>query len=230
MDHTDSFIDEVTEEVRRDRLFAAFRKYGWIGVVAILGLVGGSAYVEWSKTQRAARAEAFGDGILSALEAENPSEALAALPVAGPQGGMRKLLTAAQAAEDGKVDLALADLRAVAGDATLPDSLRQPGPAQRRFWSRARRWAREARGRAGGAGRTRGAVPADGDGAAGAGGAGRGRQGWRHREGARDHGRGWRDLGLATARDRVDCGAGGRSGCEMMRRCRGKDMKAGGLR
>jgi hypothetical protein len=125
VDHTDSFIDEVTEEVRRDRLFAAFRKYGWIGVVAILGLVGGSAYVEWSKTQRAARAEAFGDGILSALEAENPSEALAALPVAGPQGGMRKLLTAAQAAEDGKVDLALADLRAVAGDATLPDSLRQ---------------------------------------------------------------------------------------------------------
>ncbi|ETD81413.1 hypothetical protein ACTTAL_11985 [Rhodobacter capsulatus] len=125
MDHTDSFIDEVTEEVRRDRLFAAFRKYGWIGVVAILGLVGGSAYVEWSKTQRQARAEAFGDGILSALEAENPTEALAALPVAGPQGGMRKLLTAAQAAEDGKVDLALADLRAVAGDATLPDSLRQ---------------------------------------------------------------------------------------------------------
>ena len=125
MDQTDSFIDEVTEEVRRDRLFAAFRKYGWIGVVAILGLVGGSAYVEWSKTQRAARAEAFGDGILSALEAENPAEALAALPVAGPQGGMRKLLTAAQAAEDGKVDLALADLRAVAGDATLPDSLRQ---------------------------------------------------------------------------------------------------------
>lgn len=125
MDHTDSFIDEVTEEVRRDRLFAAFRKYGWIGVVAILGLVGGSAYVEWEKTQRQARAEAFGDGILSALETENPTEALAALPVSGPQGGMLKLLTAAQAAEDGKAEVALADLRAVAGDATLPDSLRQ---------------------------------------------------------------------------------------------------------
>lgn len=125
MDQTDSFIDEVTEEVRRDRLFAAFRKYGWIGVVAILALVGGSAYVEWDKTQRQARAEAFGDGILSALEAENPAEALAALPVSGPQDGMRKLLTAAQAAEDGKVEVALADLRAVAGDATLPDSLRQ---------------------------------------------------------------------------------------------------------
>ena len=31
----DSFIDEVTEEVRRDRLFAAFRKYGWIGVLLV---------------------------------------------------------------------------------------------------------------------------------------------------------------------------------------------------
>jgi len=125
VDHTDSFIDEVTEEVRRDRLFAAFRKYGWIGVVAILGLVGGSAYVEWNKAQVRARAEAFGDGVLSALEAENPAEAVAALPVEGPQVGVVKLLTAAQAAEDGKAEAALADLRAVAGDATLPDSLRQ---------------------------------------------------------------------------------------------------------
>ncbi|PYF10021.1 hypothetical protein C8J30_106153 [Rhodobacter viridis] len=125
MDHTDSFIDEVTEEVRRDRLFAAFRKYGWIGVVAILGLVGGSAYVEWDKAQARARAEAFGDGVLSALEAENPAEAVAALPAEGPQVGLVKLLTAAQAAEDGKTEAALVDLRAIAGDATLPDSLRQ---------------------------------------------------------------------------------------------------------
>ena len=34
MSNPDSFIDEVTEEVRRDRLFAVFRKYGWIGVLA----------------------------------------------------------------------------------------------------------------------------------------------------------------------------------------------------
>jgi len=41
LSNPDSFIDEVTEEVRRDRLFRLFRKYGWIGVVIILGLVGG---------------------------------------------------------------------------------------------------------------------------------------------------------------------------------------------
>ena len=29
MSDTDSFIDEVTEEVRRDALFAQFRRYGW---------------------------------------------------------------------------------------------------------------------------------------------------------------------------------------------------------
>ena len=43
----DSFIDEVTEEVRRDKLFAFFRRYGWIGVVLALLIVGGAAYSEW---------------------------------------------------------------------------------------------------------------------------------------------------------------------------------------
>ena len=58
----ESFIDEVTEEVRRDRLFAIFRKYGWIGVVIVLGVVGGTAYNEWSKSKDAARAQARTSG------------------------------------------------------------------------------------------------------------------------------------------------------------------------
>ena len=40
MSDTDSFIDEVTEEVKRDRLFATMRKYGWIAVLIVLLLVG----------------------------------------------------------------------------------------------------------------------------------------------------------------------------------------------
>ncbi|MBZ4022866.1 hypothetical protein CKO11_10380 [Rhodobacter sp. TJ_12] len=125
MHDSDSFIDEVTEEVRRDRLWGLFRKYGWIGVVAILALVGGSAYVEWQKASAKAEAEAFGDAVLAALQTENPAEALQAIPAAGPQEALVKLLTAAQAAEDGKRAAALADLRAVGADASLPDSLRQ---------------------------------------------------------------------------------------------------------
>ena len=62
----DSFISEVTEEVRRDRLYAMFRKYGWIGVVIVLGVVGGAAYTEWTKARAAARAQSFGDALLEA--------------------------------------------------------------------------------------------------------------------------------------------------------------------
>ena len=43
MSETDSFIDEVNEEVRRDRLYAALRRYGWIAIVAVLAIVGGAA-------------------------------------------------------------------------------------------------------------------------------------------------------------------------------------------
>jgi hypothetical protein len=34
MSDTDSFIDEVTEEVRRDRMFFMLKRYGWIAVPA----------------------------------------------------------------------------------------------------------------------------------------------------------------------------------------------------
>ena len=45
---TDSFIDEVTEEVRRDRLFALFRRFGWIALAIILIIVAGTAWREYS--------------------------------------------------------------------------------------------------------------------------------------------------------------------------------------
>ena len=71
MSNTDSFIEEVTEEVRRDRLYALMRRYGWIAVLAILLLVGGAAWNEWRKAQAQARAAAFGDAILAALAASD---------------------------------------------------------------------------------------------------------------------------------------------------------------
>ena len=71
MSDTDSFIDEVTEEVRRDRLFGYFRRYGWIAAVVILGLVGGTAYNEWSKSTAAQVAQARGDALLDALDMDD---------------------------------------------------------------------------------------------------------------------------------------------------------------
>ncbi len=64
----DSFIEEVTEAVRRDRLFTFFRRYGWIGVVAIVGIVALSAWTEWTKRRDEARAQAFGDAVVAAME------------------------------------------------------------------------------------------------------------------------------------------------------------------
>lgn len=125
MSNPDSFIDEVTEEVRRDRLFALFRKYGWIGVVVVLAIVGGAGYSEWRKLQAEARAEAFGDAVLDALDMGKPEErvaALAGIPTDGEQTAVLKLLLASDPTGDRAGTLAA--LEALAADATQPASYR----------------------------------------------------------------------------------------------------------
>lgn len=125
MSNPDSFIDEVTEEVRRDRLFRLFRKYGWIGVVIILGLVGGTAWTEWSKSRADARAQAFGDAVIDALDQGTPEErreALAAVPADAGQAGLLGLIMASDPAEDKAARLAALDK--VANDASLSPAYR----------------------------------------------------------------------------------------------------------
>ncbi|WP_333817017.1 hypothetical protein [Tabrizicola sp.] len=120
MSNPDSFIDEVTEEVRRDRLFRLFRKYGWIGMVIILGLVVGTAWTEWSKSRAESRAEAFGDAVIDALDQGTPEErreALAAVPAAAGQTAILQLIAASDLAEDKAATLAALDK--VAGDGSL---------------------------------------------------------------------------------------------------------------
>ncbi len=125
MSNPESFIDEVTEEVRRDRLFAVFRKYGWIGAVIVLGVVGGTAWREWSRASEAARAQTFGDGVMSALEQGAPDDrraAIAALPADGGQVALLQLLLASDPGEDRAGTLAALD--ALAADSTQPQSYR----------------------------------------------------------------------------------------------------------
>jgi hypothetical protein len=121
----DSFIDEVTEEIRRDRLFAAFRKYGWIGVVIVVGIVVGAGWNEWSKAQAMSRAQAFGDGITDSFDLGGPEErraALAALPVDGGQIAIRQLLLASDPTQDRSGTLEALD--ALGADATQPQIYR----------------------------------------------------------------------------------------------------------
>ncbi len=125
MSNPDSFIEEVTEEVRRDRLFGLFRKYGWIGVLLVLGIVGGAAWNEWSKSRAEARAEAFGDALIDALDLGSPEErraALAAIPADGQQGAILNLILASDPKADQPATLAALD--AIIADASLPVSYR----------------------------------------------------------------------------------------------------------
>ena len=120
MSNSDSFIDEVTEEVRRDRLFGLFRRYAWVGVLLVVGIVGGAIWTEWSKSQAEARAEAFGDALIDALDQGAPAEraaALSAISTDGQQGLIRALILSAD--PEGDQTARLAALDAVAADASL---------------------------------------------------------------------------------------------------------------
>ncbi|SNX67654.1 hypothetical protein SAMN05878503_101291 [Cereibacter ovatus] len=127
MSNPESFIDEVTEEVRRDRMFGYFRRYGWIAVLAVLLIVGGAAFNEWQKAQTRAASQAFGDALLAALEegpdAEARRKALAAVPAEGaPRAALRELMLASDPAGDPAG--ALAALDRIAADPALAPSYR----------------------------------------------------------------------------------------------------------
>ena len=128
MSNSDSFIDEVTEEVRRDRLYGYLRRYGWIAVLAVVLIVGGAAWNEWRKAQDRAAAQGFGDALLAALEADDPAARMAemeSIPADGAQLAVLRLLTASEALARQDRGTALAELAALAEDNSLPQSYRQ---------------------------------------------------------------------------------------------------------
>ncbi len=123
LSETDSFIEEVSEEVRRDKLFGYIRKYGWIAVLAVLALVGGAAWNEYSKASARAEAEARGDAILAALRQDDNGERLGALSVIEAGEGAAPvvaMLRSAAAIEASDPVAAAAALRSVAEDAGQP--------------------------------------------------------------------------------------------------------------
>ncbi|WP_232831341.1 hypothetical protein [Pseudogemmobacter bohemicus] len=125
MSDTNSFIDEVTDELRREKLTKAFRRWGWIGGVLILVIVAGSGWQQWSKARDAARAEGFGDALLEALDTGSPEarrEALAAIPATGSQAVIRDMIEASDPKEDKAATLAALDK--VIADAKLDPAWR----------------------------------------------------------------------------------------------------------
>ena len=91
MSNPDSFIDEVTEEVRRDRLYGVLRRYGWIGVLLVVLVVGGAAWREWAAARDAAAARALGDALHAAIDAPDAAARAAALAGLGTSAEQRAL-------------------------------------------------------------------------------------------------------------------------------------------
>lgn len=128
MSNPDSFIEEVTEEVRRDKLFAFFRRYGWIGVTLVVLIVAGAAYNEWRAAQARAGAEALGDAISAAAAATDAQAQLTALRGVEAEGEaaiLPGLLAAGvEAAEDDK-SAAIASLKEIADNPAAAAIYRQ---------------------------------------------------------------------------------------------------------
>jgi hypothetical protein len=124
MSQNESFFDEVTEEVRRDRLFALFRRWAWLAVLVVVVVVGVAAWNEWRKARATTAAPALGDAIVAALAEPDPAARAAALDAVEPGGAGRALvdqLAAAMAVEGEDVDTAASALEA---GAALNDAAR----------------------------------------------------------------------------------------------------------
>lgn len=114
MSNSDSFIDEVTDEVRRDKLFATMRKWAWLAVVLVLALVGGAAWTEYQKAETRAVTEGFGDALYAALEAPDAAARVAALEAITPPEGGAPVVALLIAAETEDAAAATAALQALA--------------------------------------------------------------------------------------------------------------------
>ena len=129
MSNSESFIEEVTEEVRRDRLYGYLRRYGWIAALVIVLIVAGAGYNEYRRAQADARAQALGDAMLAALAENDDAARAAALDSAeagSPEGqAILAFMTAGVHAEAGNGEQAAEILARVANSSDVPLIYRQ---------------------------------------------------------------------------------------------------------
>ncbi|MFS4439096.1 hypothetical protein ACMA5I_12845 [Paracoccaceae bacterium GXU_MW_L88] len=116
MSDRDSFVDEVTDELRRDKLMARLKGLSWvIGTVAVVA-VGAVAWLEWDKSRGADAAAANGDRLANALTLQG-AERAAALEDASDL--VSQMARADALADAGETDQARAAYEALANEDPL---------------------------------------------------------------------------------------------------------------
>lgn len=114
MSETDSFIQEVSEEVRQDQMFALWKKWAPVIIGGIAIIVGGAAWWSWSTAEKQAQAEARGGQLIAAQPGQ--VDQFTALPdqIDGPAKLLAELTAAAALAEDGQTEAAAERYSAIA--------------------------------------------------------------------------------------------------------------------
>ena len=121
-------MQEVSDEVRRDRLFGFFRRYAWIGICLILLLVAAAGLNEYWKSQLKLVAEQNGDELREVLEnyqkTADPTQYYLYLNEDMPGKPLAVLNHNFLISSEGNNEKKQAQLQAVASNLKLPVALR----------------------------------------------------------------------------------------------------------
>lgn len=115
MSETDSFIQEVTEEVRQDQMLRYWKKYGVFVIGAVALIVAGAAAWNWSIAQDRIAAEQRGAALLTTDPEDLDAQITLVGGIDGPAALIAELSAAAAFANSGDAKEAVARYAAVAG-------------------------------------------------------------------------------------------------------------------
>ena len=119
MSDADSFMREVTEEVRRDRMFRMWKRYGPFVIAAIVLIIAGTAAWTWWQQQEREAARALGGEFLEAEIASVEAQQELLQRAEGDAAVIARLRLAAAHAESGNNEEAARIYREVAASEGL---------------------------------------------------------------------------------------------------------------
>ncbi|MDH3668230.1 MAG: hypothetical protein OEN23_14980 [Paracoccaceae bacterium] len=121
MSETDSFIQEVTEEVRQDRMFRLWKKYGPYAIAGVILVVAIAAGLNWMNHREIQAARAVGGAFLNSDMTSVDDQEVLLGSVEGAAAEVAKMRLAAAKATEGDVEGAVALYDEVAASGALSD-------------------------------------------------------------------------------------------------------------